>query len=209
MEELKERLTRPALLWERSSAPYSSDELPSLFGGVSIASVDESWPEDSEGPFCPLLQLNLESIPYRPPGLEGVTVITLFFSTADRWCLRTYTHTSELVPISHPNQPDREQSSVLAYPQLVDDYPCSLDLDCQLESDLCEAFSRRYAPLQGIKLGGWPVGPIKGRPILQLDQLSFHDPSWSNGTQVYFYRAPKSSKKEWSYQFAAPQHSLW
>jgi hypothetical protein len=83
----------------------------SWFGRVRLAMPDEEWPADRGKPMLPLCQLNLTEMPFVPPNLNDVCLITVFISAislsadaenGDGWQLRAYPSLDGWVQIETP-----------------------------------------------------------------------------------------------------------
>jgi hypothetical protein len=79
----------------------------SWFGRVNLALPGEEWPTYEGRPMLALAQIDLTQLPFRPPRLDDVEVITVFIDdglpvvdgpNGDGWCLRAYPDRSALVP---------------------------------------------------------------------------------------------------------------
>lgn len=158
---------RPALLFETQTHPLPKtvEEPSSLFGSVTHCSEEEEWPTQEGVPLCPLLQLNLENTPYRPPGTEDIRFLTLFVHSnrypvgkaeAPSWCLRTYSSTRNLVSLQQPNYDWPIRKTPLSVALLVEDYPCTEELNCEVEDEICPKFRAQHPNQKGVKVGGWP-----------------------------------------------------
>src|SRR5690606_8902003 len=81
----------------------------SWFGRVNLCAPRESWPRTNGEPMHALCQINLSEMPFRPPRLEDVELLTVFIGPKElpfdapngtNWCLRAYPSLRNLVPIA-------------------------------------------------------------------------------------------------------------
>lgn len=163
---LKERFARPALMFEAANQHFVSHP-PSLFGAVTAALPQEDWPHWQGEPLSALLQLNLNDLPFRPPGLQNVAFVSLFVASPENsekkengssWCLRTYKDIAALEALVDP-RPGSEMVP-LGLPHLVEDFPEDHGGDEKIDPVLWRQFKAQYPTRSGIKLGGWPPSPL-------------------------------------------------
>ena len=100
IQDLKQRLARPALkLITGGFLPAGTDE-ESWLGNVFLFRADEGIPTNKAGePLLPYAQFYLPALPFNSPALKGVRVLTLFVSNpfpehfepmGDNWLIREY-----------------------------------------------------------------------------------------------------------------------
>jgi uncharacterized protein YwqG len=221
METLRERLVRPALLFEPSDANQETEDTGSFFGSVKVASPDETWPTCDGRPMTPLLQLNLGEIVFRPPGSEDVRMLTLFVDTqgypeddtnGTTWEVRAYPSLSNLVPLLAPESDFAVEPLPLGPPALIEDYPCFDDLEEEIDDDLWDAFQEQHETIPGVKLGGWPSliqseifwapfnkHPAKPQYVLQVDSLPEANWKWGHDGCAYIGRGTnKGHQHTWA-----------
>jgi hypothetical protein len=123
-----------------------------------------------------LAQLHLAESPWRPPELDGLSLVTLFIAidggvplppddrpNGDGWELRVYRSTDELVDTAGPAF-DGVRPNVLRW-ELVDDWPGYDDLLNEVDADELDPVLDGREPEDvigatvegGAKLGGWPT----------------------------------------------------
>ncbi len=152
-----------------------TDPRTSWFGAVNLCAPGESWPEFEGAPMWPLAQLVLSQLPFRPPRLDDLAVITVFVGphqlprlsapNGEGWCLRAYGPGISLVPLAAPPI----QAPVRPFPLrpivVEEDYPMHEDvprdvwpLVDQLEqTEGSEYYDCDFVKTaDGLKLGGWP-----------------------------------------------------
>lgn len=220
IEGLRERLMRPAVLYEPSVEP-SSELLGSYFGSVKVGLPEEAWPEYEQRPMLGVLQLNLEDLVYRPPGTEDIRFLTLFIDTESypdnegSWVLRTYKTSSKLKSLDGPNHELKAHKVSLGPPALIEDYPCFEDLEEEVEDELWDTFSEKYPTARGVKLGGWPSlvqseiswaplnrHPAEPRYVFQVDSLQEARWQWGHDGCAYLGRGTtKGRQNEWVFEW--------
>lgn len=221
---LRDRLMRPALLFQPGAEKKAPREPSSLFGRVTHQAPHESWPEHNGVALCPLLQLTLTELPFKPENLSEVAFLTLFVhptrypdqdENETTWCLRTYRTTRNLVPC-HPPPLDWPVADVtLDHPVLVEDYPCFEDLGEEVEDETWALFSERFPTRDGIKVGGWPRllkseiywAPFNQHPArpefaFQVDSLPEAGWTWGDAGCAYLGRGTAPGfKKTWTLEW--------
>jgi hypothetical protein len=159
------------------------DPTSSWFGGVNMAAAGESWPTNEGRPMMPLIQIRVDELPYIPPPLSSVALVTVFIgpdelpasqrtadgwtwpSNGEGWSLRTYENLDDLVPIEPPDVdfpikpfPIRWHLAEGEGPDW-DDATQLIDasrfLDAQGDDD--SLFHDRYHNSEQTKVGGWPA----------------------------------------------------
>ncbi len=220
IEELRERLMRPAVLYEPSVEPCN-ESLGSYFGSVKVGLPEEAWPEYEQRPMLGILQLNLEDLVHRPPGTEDIRLLTLFVDpesypeSEGSWLVRTYKTVSKLRALQSPKIESEVRPVSLGPPVLIEDYPCFEDLDEEVEDELWDSFSERYPTARGVKLGGWPSlvqseiywaplnrHPAEPRYVLQVDSLEEAGWQWGHDGCAYLGRGTaKGRQNEWAFEW--------
>jgi uncharacterized protein YwqG len=112
----------------------------------------------------PLCQLNLSEMPFVPPNLNGVHLITVFISAVslpvdaengDGWQLRAYPSLDGLVHIETPQL----DSAIRAFPirwELVEaDYPSYEDVAFEFPADVSSDYYDLFELCPSSKVGGW------------------------------------------------------
>ena len=217
LEQLREKLMRPALVYPIGRALEKISEVQSLVGAVTHQSEVETWPEEDGVALRGLLQLCLEGLPFKPSGLEDVHFLTLFvhpdeWPEADKhWVLRTYKREDTLTPIEL-DLDSPQACRLLEQPKLVEDYPSYDDLEETIVDDLWDEFSTKFPTLEGIKLGGWPdliqseifwaplnKHPAKPRYVFQVDSIPEIGWQWGDGGCAYLGRGTiKGERNTWA-----------
>jgi uncharacterized protein YwqG len=220
MDDLKRRLVRKAIAFEIGGFNPSGDPLESWFGRVNVCAPGEGWPEYAGKPMHPLCQINLTSLPFRPPRLSDIDFIAVFIDADDlpvrlpngeKWCLRAYKNTDALVPL----QQRETDSHIQAFPMrariIEEDYPCWDDVHIKLPEDIAEQYFDLFENIGGFKLGGWPSliqGEIFWAPwnkhpaspefVFQIDSNEKSNWAWADGGVGYFGRGTAAGKEdEW------------
>jgi len=210
VNELRDRLMKPALLW--GAAPSNSHcATDSYFGRVDLAAPGDSWPYWEGTPLKPLLQLRLPAeLPYRPQALNDVGVLVLFCHPdvlpGDEpnntcWCLRAYPPGAKLTSLREPGE--KSDYVPLTLPFLTEDYPA--------HQDVKEELPEEFSPKPGLKLGGWPClvhseifwapfnkHPAKPQYVFQVDSIPEIGWWWGDRGCAYVGRGTAPGfKKEW------------
>ena len=148
----------------------------SWIGRVFIYKAEEELPLDSDGrPMIPLAQFYLPALPFVPESLQGFEYITVFLSTqfpdpfdsmGNRWVIRTYTATDEIIEKEFPI----DTVYIKAFPL----QPSLVEQDCPLwdgggltteqedaflaleEEGIIEGYYEETTHSYLHKIGGWP-----------------------------------------------------
>ena len=75
IKEAKKRLVRRAIQFEIGGFRPEENLDASLFGRVNLAAPGEEWPLSNGKPMHALCQINVEELPFRPPGLDNTGFI--------------------------------------------------------------------------------------------------------------------------------------
>ena len=218
MEEIREKLKRPAIVFEIGGVKDSDDPLESWFGKVNVCSPGEVWPSMDGAPMRALCQINLANLPFRLSGLTDIEFIALFIGPKElpsnapngqNWCLRTYQSLSALVPIGQPDL----KSMVKAFPMrprvVEEDFPCREDLPFDIPESVQDNYEDLFSNVSGLKLGGWPTliqseifwAPWNQHPaapeyVFQVDSESKANWNWGDGGVGYFGRGTAKGKED-------------
>lgn len=187
----------------------------SWFGGNFLGLPGENWPQGQSTPMIPLLQVRINELPYCPPALVGIQLLTVFYDTetlstpvdnGDGWLIRAYSDIAALEPLSAPAPgPDWPRVFPIRWTLIAEDNPgwetsWELDPAALQVINASENASQRHSDLPRCyttKVGGWPTY-IQGAPDLPgkdfvLQIASEEKPQWSlwdSGT-IYIYRSPE------------------
>ncbi len=172
--ELKAKYARPA-----SIAHHAKEGSPpgSWLGAVKVALPDEPWPEFEGAPLQGVAQFNLLELPYRPPLLEDLAMITVFLrfdawrlslpwdpeahtgylAPGAGWLLRAYPTLDGLAP-AVPSTPSPLRPTALGWSLCEKDFPSQEDADWRDREKLDEEddWYELFPTAEGLKIGGWP-----------------------------------------------------
>ena len=168
-----------------------------------------------------LCQVNLTHLPFLPPALHGLELITVFVGpeqlpvdspNGDGWCLRAYPDASALVPI----EPEETGSLIRPFPmrpRVVEaDYPCWEDVSIDLPDQIADQYYDLFENTPGFKFGGWPSllqseifwAPWNRHPaipeyVFQIDTTEKGNWMWGDNGVGYFGRGTANGHKdEWA-----------
>jgi hypothetical protein len=216
------QLKRRAIVMDVGGFRPPEDPAVSWFGKVDLALPGEQWPESGGQPMYALCQINLSELPFRPPHLDDLAMITVFIgpsdlpvdqSNGDNWCLRTYTDIAVLCPIQTPAGRPEIKAFPLK-PRVVEaDFPC-LDDVSESGADVGdeEEHSQRCPNANGLKFGGWPTliqstiswsasdeDRISPQYVFQIDSCEKAHWQWGHGGVGYFGRgSAEGHSDEWT-----------
>ncbi len=135
--ELKAAIARPAVPFATGGFRPTNAIEESWIGRVTAFGPDETIPDDVNGkPMVPLAQLYLADLPYLPPALEGITLLTFFLSVNYNDLLQTPSETAafphdgsyyvvreyDSVPPSRPLHPPRNRYTLNPSPSAPKQY---------------------------------------------------------------------------------------
>lgn len=171
-----------------------------------------------------LCQLNLSELPFRPPRLGDLEMMTVFVACNDlpdrdpngsTWCLRTYESLDGLQPIERPEHASPIRTFPMR-PRVVEhDYPGWDDIPIEVPDQLYENYFESHANVPGLKLGGWPTliqseifwAPRNQHPaspefVFQIDSSDKAGWSWGDGGVGYFGRGTAAGcTNEWALEW--------
>ncbi len=183
----------------------------SRFGGHFVGLPSEKWPEDSEQPYLPLLQICTQELPFKPKALQDIALLTVFVfheevcPTADErngdgWILRTYKSLKGLVPLPCPNESFPLKTCRVDWKLSPNEAPCWEDLGNldaaefqSLPIEYTDKFHARYDNTNGTKVGGWPALVQSGLEadvdfIFQIGSEPKANWRWGDNGIAYFSR---------------------
>ena len=182
-------------------------------------------------PLAPLCQFNLTEAPFVPEILRDISLITIFIAedfyggetiqARNRndlsdwiWCLRSYAHIEDLVPLVPPNFASSVRPFEAQWLEAQTDYPTHDTMPIELPPDIDD----RYYEIEGIetvngtKLGGWP-SCIQSEPwwdyrnegkefeyALQVDSEEKAGWMWGDAGAAYFARS-KRDPNLWAFDW--------
>lgn len=224
VKEVKEKLSKKAIIFETGGKRPTGELLESWIGSVCWQHEGESLPKDKrENNMISIATIFLNNLPLLPAELAGIELITIFMSE-DVWdnlisedlspwfCIRTYRSLEQLIYCNY--QTDMIKPFPLT-PHLVEnDFPCwdgggipeeIEDIILQLETtegidyfdDICEEIYARH------KVGGYPAfcqsGFSFGNGYEFVMQISSDEKALFNivdsGNFYFFYNSQKSDWK--------------
>jgi Domain of unknown function (DUF1963) len=162
VDALRARLRRRAIRMEIGGFRPPEGPYGSWFGRVNLALPGEGWPMHDGRPLHALAQIDLTQLPFRPPHLDDLELITVFIDeppdddqpNGEGWCLRAYPDRAKLVPLERVDT-GSEIAAFPMRPQIVEeDFPGWEDLPADVPGDLYDREALQTA--EGFKLGGWP-----------------------------------------------------
>lgn len=221
LEGFRRKISRPAIRMELGGARPPQDPFFSWFGRVAVGLPDEAWPMMEDKPMHALCQLNLTDLPYRPPQLTDIDLLTVFIGpdrlpidapNGEYWCLRAYESLSDLHPITEIDTGSPIKSLPM-FPQLLDeDFPCWEDISDEVPDEVGDDYDDLFENERGFKLGGWPTliqseifwapwdrHPIAPEYVFQIDTTVKGNWAWGDGGIGYFGRGTAAGhESEWA-----------
>lgn len=225
VEALRGRLRRRAIVMQIGGFRPPEGPGGSWFGRVNLALPGEGWPTSGGRPLHALAQIDLAQLPFCPPRLDDVAVITIFIAgeppydqepNGEGWCLRAYPDRAALVPL----EPVDTGSEIKTFPmraEIVEDdygrYPEWQGLDVEIPEDIESRYDELFPAAEGFKLGGWPFllqseiewgpedSPHPARPeyVFQIDSTDKGNWSWGDSGVGYFGRGTRPGRTgEWA-----------
>jgi len=221
MDEIERQLRRTAIGWEIGGFRPPEDPLHSWFGRVNWCAPGEVWPESGGKLMHALCQINLTGLPFRPPRLDDLALITVFIGpdelpldtpNGEGWCLRAYPGLDGLVPLA----PRETGSPIKSFPMrarvIERDYPCWEDVAIELPPEIGDAYFDLFENIGGLKLGGWPSlvqseifwAPWNRHPaapefVFQIDTTEKGNWMWGDNGVGYFGRGTAPGRRdEWT-----------
>ena len=168
-----DRYLRPASIAQIGGFRPPENPLTSWFGGRFVGLPDEEWPSSPAGPMIPLLQVHVSELPYCPPALANVALLTVFHDAREHpthlpapngngWLIRTYSTLEGLVPLNKPDMKPWPKPFPVRWHLAEDEGPnwedawSVVDLKAFNELDGSgDLFYDRYSNAPGTKFG-WP-----------------------------------------------------
>lgn len=221
LQQAKQALRRSAIVLEAGGFRPSGALLESCVGTVKVCAPGETWPTSRGKPMHALCQVDLTTLPFRPPRLDDIHFITVFIGpdelpidtpNGEDWCLRAYRDTSALVPLAKPDV----RSPIITFPLrpvVVDeDYPCHDDVVSELPPEIADDYYDHFETVGGFKLGGWPSliqseifwAPYNRHPaapeyVFQIDSMEKAGWMWGDAGVGYFGRGTAPGMRdEWT-----------
>ncbi len=217
----KQKINRPAIGFDIGGFRPPDDPLGSWFGQVNACYPGEFWPLFDGKPMFALCQINLTSLPFRPPHLEDIDFITVFIASGalprdtpngEDWCLRTYKSVDALVPLKQPKTGSYIRVCPMRWREIPEDYPIWEDvpeelqeLMMEIDSDCPVDYYDTFENVRGFKLGGWQTW-IQGGPadirskegfVFQIDSDYETRWQWGDGGVGYFSRSIAPEEDRW------------
>ena len=210
LDEFREKIKRKAIVMDIGGFRPPDDPITSWFGKVNFCLPGEEWPIQDGKPMHALAQINLPELPFRPPRLSDIDLITVFIGPSElpfdvpngqNWCVCMYQNTDDLIPIEARNS----SSSIKAFPMrpraVEEDYPSWEDIPCECPEEADDNYYDLFKNVAGFKLGGWPSlvqseiywAPLNRHPIspeyvFQIDTTEKGNWMWGDNGVGYFGR---------------------
>jgi uncharacterized protein YwqG len=224
IEELRKRLARRAIVLEIGGFRPPENPLASWFGRVNVSAPGEAWPETDGEPMHALCQINLSEMPFRPPRLDDLEMITVFINSnklpgrdpnGRNWCLRAYRDLSSLVPLAQ----QATDSAIKPFPMRprveAEDFPCWDDVAHEVPEEIGDRYFDLFENVPGLKLGGWPTliqseiswapwnrHPAEPEYVFQVDSTEKGNWGWGDGGVGYFGRGTTPGHEdEWALEW--------
>ncbi len=221
LNQAKSQLVRRAIQLEIGGFRPTDCESACWFGKVNLAAPEEDWPSSNGKPMHALCQLNIDEMPFRPPGLEDIALITIFIGPDEmpnnspngkNWCLRAYQKIESLVPLNEVDTGSHIRALPMRAHIVEEDYPMWEDVNIELPNQLADDYYNYFENVYGLKLGGWPSlvqseiywapwnkHPAAPRYVFQIDSTEKGNWMWGDSGVGYFGRgtAPEH-KHEWT-----------
>jgi hypothetical protein len=191
---------RRAIVLEIGGFRPPTDPRTSRFGQVLCTRPGEPWPRSHGEPMLALCQLNLAELPFRPPRLDDIEMITVFIGPdslpADEpngsgWCLRTYRSLDEVAPIARPVHASPLRPLPMRPTIVEEDFPCWEDVASEVRGELEDSYDDLFENTPGFKLGGWPT----------LIQSEIFWAPWNRhpAAPEYVFQIDSTGKGNWSW----------
>ena len=197
MNSFKDQIKKSAYKFTVGGFRPADSPYASWFGKILLGMPGENWPLNEGKPMTPICQVNLEALDHPIRGLEDIAFLTLFVGpdnlpidepNGSSWVLRTYTSTSDLVPLPQLYEADKPKPfQMLAEP--VMDYPSWEDCPIPIPDDLTATFSEECPNHPGIKFGGWPM-------VIQ-DVVEWEHPKLSTSEFEFVFQIDSVAKSNW------------
>lgn len=220
-EAAKIALRRRAIALEIGGFRPPDDPFASWFGRVSFAAHGEQWPTTNGEAMHALCQINLTEMPFRPPRLADIELLTIFIGPSDlpnddsngtNWCLRAYPALAELVPLPAQETGSHIKSFPMRPHVIEEDYPNWEDVNVELDEDVADKYYDNFENVSGLKLGGWPTlvqseiywapwnkHPASPEYVFQIDTTEKGNWMWGDNGVGYFGRGTSPGhENEWA-----------
>lgn len=221
VNEFRHSIRRRAVAMEIGGFRPSESLAHSWFGRVNLALPDEAWPYANDRPMLALCQINLTELPFCPPRLNDLELITVFIDAEElptddpngtNWCLRAYPSLQGLVPLT----PQGEGSPIKPLPMRPvaadEDFPCWEDVTSEVPAEVENSYYDHFPNVPGFKLGGWPSliqseiywapwqkHPIAPEYVFQIGSTEKGHWMWGDNGVGYFGRGTASGHEhEWA-----------
>jgi hypothetical protein len=222
IERVRQQLRRRAILLEIGGFRPPESSAASWFGRVNVSLPNETWPTTDGQPMLPLAQINLTELPFRPPRLDDIELITIFITrdelpfhapNGEDWCLRAYQRLGDLVPIVDA-PPVSDINPLPMRPTIVEeDLPCWDDIS-EFDIDY-DDYEVKFNNTNGFKLGGWPTliqseiywapwnkHPASPEYVFQIDSVPKANWAWGDQGVGYFGRGTLAGHTdEWVFEW--------
>ncbi|MEW6304320.1 MAG: DUF1963 domain-containing protein [Verrucomicrobiota bacterium] len=210
IESIASQLRRRAIVLEIGGFRPPESRAASWFGRVNFALPGESWPMTDGKPMHALCQINLTTMPFRPPRLDDLDFITVFVGpdnlpvdqpNGSNWCLRAYPEIKRLVPLATLDSGGMIKPFPMR-PKIADaDFPMWEDVQVELPQEIADSYYDHFENVRTFKLGGWPtliqseifwaprnLHPAVPEYVFQIDTTEKGNWMWGDNGVGYFGR---------------------
>ncbi len=211
---------RPVSLMQLGGFRPTDNPFASWFGRVRVSRPNESHPMHGGEPMLPLCQINCAELPYHPPSLADIRLLTVFIApdelpmdtaNGDGWLLRAYTEQDELIPIVTPEIASPIKAFPIRYELGAADYPCQEDAPVQVPDEYDDSYDDLFPNYERSKVGGYPTliqgelywSPYNRHPanpeyIFQINSEEKADWWWGDNGIGYFGRGTGTTRDVWT-----------
>ncbi len=221
LDVIMRQFRRRAISLEIGGFRPSDSPAASWFGRVNLAAPGEAWPQTEGRPMHALCQVNLTEMPFRPPRLDNIELLTVFIGpdqlpidapNGSNWCLRSYASIKQLAPLARVETSSRIRPLPMRPRTIEEDFPSWEDAAAELQADLPDDYDDQFPNAGGFKLGGWPkliqsqitwaqddTHPAAPEYVFQIDSTEKGNWMWGDGGVGYFGRGTlPGHENEWA-----------
>jgi hypothetical protein len=211
LEKLKQQAKKISVAQIGGFRP-PEDPRTSWFGGGGVGMPGELLPTYRSREMFPLLQVNVEELPFVPPQLAGLKLIILFLNReeipfdrphGEGWLIREYSELEGLVPLPPAEGPPGVRSFPIKWNLEEDERPGwedawqIVDLGVVNEDEEASAyFFEKLRNYPGTKIGGYPTEIQHGVGfedfVFQVGSEEKPQWQWADNGIGYFFKKPES-----------------